>query len=109
MSSNSDWKTALAVFIERAVTIQPGGFLKIILYGSRAREDFASSSDVDLLVIVPTPDHKKPIEKEISRIANELSLEYDLVLSVFVVDEQQYKTSFEPWLVNIRREGKHVA
>jgi predicted nucleotidyltransferase len=108
MKNNSSWKRALNMIIQRAKASQPNA-LEIVLYGSRARGDYEKVSDIDLLVIARESDQKEQIEEACVRIANELSLEYDLVFSVFVVDAEHYRRSFEPLIINIRREGKRVA
>jgi hypothetical protein len=49
------------------------------------------------------------VDKSCAQAANRLSLEYDVLISVLVVDAAQYRDSFEPLLINVRREGKKVA
>jgi predicted nucleotidyltransferase len=109
MKRNNRWKTAIDEFIEEVKRKCSPEIAEILVYGSYARQEAEEESDVDLLVVVKEVSQKKRIEKETAKIANELSLKHDLVISVVVVDKKYYLNSFEPLLVNIRREGIKVA
>lgn len=80
---------------------------EIILYGSYARGDYDDKSDIDIIVLVDEEDIKK-YDKQILRINVDLSLRYDVDLSVVV----ENKTEFDlnrgviPLYKNIDVEGK---
>ena len=80
-----------------------------MLCGSRARNDADPLSDIDLLVVVNNSEAKVAVDKSGAQVANKWSLKYDVVISVMVADDRQYRDSFEPLLINVRREGKKVA
>lgn len=109
MDNSSNWEPALSDFLSRAKAARQDDIVEILLYGSRARNDADASSDIDLLVVVRESDRKVAIDKECAQIANEVSLEHDVVVSVIVFDRNQYRLSFEPLLINVRREGKKIA
>ncbi len=78
---------------------------KIILYGSYARGDYNSDSDIDLLVILnrmETPGGE--IDRMID-VISEINLKYNVLLSVFPVSCAEYNKTNSPLLINVRREG----
>ena len=103
MKKNRDDKV-LSFFL-REMQEQLGAQLKqVILFGSRARGDFAFDSDYDCLAIVDEPVSN--VKDTIDEIAGDLLFEYNAVLSVFPVSEEAYRQRvYNPLFMNIRREG----
>jgi len=60
----------------------PKDVLSVTLFGSKARGDASTESDIDLLVLVD--EESREIRSELWRIASDVSLEYNVVLSVRV-------------------------
>ena len=60
----------------------PEDVLSVTLFGSKARGDANTESDIDLLVLVG--EESREIRSELWRIASDVSLEYNVVLSVRV-------------------------
>jgi predicted nucleotidyltransferase len=80
-------------------------FKGLTLYGSYARGHAHKDSDIDLAVILG--GDVKPGE-EIDRmidIITEINLKYSVLLSVYPVSEDRYKSANSPLLLNIRKEG----
>ena len=80
----------------------------VILFGSQARGDAVSGSDIDVLVVL-----KGPVSpgREIARtggITSSLSLRHDIVISCTFVSVDRYETEKSPLLLNIHREGVPV-
>lgn len=76
------------------------------LYGSYARGDFDRESDVD--IFLSTPLSMAEIEKkrwDISGVASDLSLDYDIVVSVCVRPESEFQPEHHPYYASIAREG----
>ena len=59
---------------------------EVRLFGSRARGDADEESDVDLFVALTDDDPRRDVKRAAARLANELSLENGLVLSVLLAD-----------------------
>ncbi len=60
----------------------PKEIVQTLLYGSKARGDSNSDSDIDLLVILKKRDHK--IRWEILTLASQVSLKYDLLINPMI-------------------------
>lgn len=70
--------------------------VRIILFGSAAREEMGPNSDVDLLVVMPNGIHRREVAKTVYMALCGLSLPKDIVV-VTEGDIQQYAQ--EPSLV----------
>ncbi len=77
----------------------------VYLYGSYARGDYRSGSDVDVMILLK--DYRNYWE-EISRtseLMSNVSLEYDLLVSRIFMTEEKWKKSDTPLLRNIHQDG----
>jgi predicted nucleotidyltransferase len=79
--------------------------VKLILFGSQAREDAAAESDIDVLVVLHGPVRAGEEIARVGETTSELSLKYDVVISCMFVSEERYSTEQSPLLLNVRREG----
>nr|WP_243187043.1 nucleotidyltransferase domain-containing protein [Clostridium muellerianum] len=83
----------------------------IILYGSYARNDYTNESDIDILVLANDEQQNlKLYEDMVTDTMVDISLEYDVVLSIYLQSVQEYKRKLEilPFLQNIEREGVKI-
>ncbi len=77
----------------------------IILFGSYARGDFTKGSDIDLLVLLsPLGDHVAERERIFPAICD-LSLRYDTVLSIVLMDSEAFSSRKTPLILNAGKEG----
>lgn len=81
---------------------------KIILYGSYARGDFDSESDIDIMVLINgTEEDVIRYRKDVRRIANDIGLDNDILVSLLIKPRQ----FFEEWsdvvvfYKNVMKEG----
>ncbi|ALV63916.1 hypothetical protein ADU37_CDS22190 [Thermococcus sp. 2319x1] len=77
---------------------------EVILYGSYARGDYSTESDVDVLLIVKERLSLEEYEKIMEVIA-ELSLKDEKVISIIDYPENIFMTSDSPFLQNVKKEG----
>lgn len=84
-------------------------FVKIILFGSRARGEGDTHSDLDLLVLLRREDH--PTRKKIYNMAAEISFDYGIDISPFVISMRRFgklKEIQRGIALGIAREGREV-
>ncbi len=84
----------------------------VVLYGSYARGDYDDESDIDIMVrVICTRDHLENYRHFLSDVASELSLEYNVIVSVSVVDTETFHRYRHhlPYFENVEREGIKIA
>lgn len=82
--------------------------VKIILYGSYARGDYDSESDVDVVALVR--GDRKILQEQLKRVwdvSSDLELEFDTILSPTVIPYDEYEQYADalPYYKNIAEEG----
>lgn len=98
-------KTILAELRRRFEALYGKRLVRLVLFGSQAREDADPGSDIDILVVLQ--GHVEPGE-EVARtgeIVTALSLRFDIVISCVFMEEERFNNRNGPLLRNIRREG----
>lgn len=83
-------------------------FIKLILYGSYARDEAWEGSDIDVVVLLA--GEVSPM-REIDRmldVITDSNLKYNTLISVYPVSENSLKTVKSPLLLNIQKEGVSV-
>ena len=95
--------------LKRELSIVYGSRLKYLLvYGSYARREAEEGSDLDLMVVLDQAADPLAERECISELLFELSLKYDIVLSVLPVGEYALEQERKPLFINARREGVSV-
>ncbi len=84
----SNEQAAIAEFTTQIRDLFPGRILSITLFGSKARGDSDTESDIDLLVLVDAESNE--FRSELWRVASDISLEYNVVLSVRVYAQARW-------------------
>ena len=72
-------QAAVQEYVARIAGRFPGLIHSVTLFGSKARGDADAESDIDLLVLVDAENRE--LRSELWRIASDVSLEYNVVLS----------------------------
>lgn len=78
---------------------------RLILFGSQARGDAETGSDVDVLVVLHGEVRPGEEIRRTGQIVAELSLVNDLVISCAFVSNRRFTTERSPFLLNVHREG----
>lgn len=82
---------------------------RIILYGSYARGDYDDKSDIDVIALIDDDDLKK-YHRQILRINVDLSLKYDVDLTVIIENNTDFNLNVDviPLFKNIYKEGINI-
>jgi len=75
-------RVAVEEYVSRIRDRFPERILSVALFGSKARGDADAESDIDLIVLVDVEDRE--FRSELWRIASDVSLEHNVVLSAGV-------------------------
>ena len=77
----------------------------VVLFGSYARRENSSSSDVDVLIVLQDPVNTSTEIDRTSQFIAQLCLDHNLLISRFFLSKSRYETEDSPLLRNIRSEG----
>ncbi len=84
-----------------------GKLKKIILFGSRAREDYTKDSDYDFILIFDAIT--KELKDRLYEIEGNMLLEYGMVITAIpYTDKDIEKRRFLPFLLNVEKKGGNV-
>ena len=82
--------------------------VSVILYGSYARGDYEEFSDIDIMALVDMDKMElKTCQDEVRRFSNDISLDYDVLLSIKLQDKDtfDYWQNDLPYFMNVKKEG----
>ncbi len=80
-------------------------FKQLILFGSQARNEALSDSDIDVMVVLEGIENTSAAYDRMSQFVADLCLEYDVLISCVVIPDDVFQTRETPLLLNVRREG----
>ena len=107
-----DIKLILEEFVKSVKECLGADVQSIVLYGSYARGDFNSQSDLDIMILVKSSDSDiKRNENSVYDCAFDLELKYGKVISPIIKNQQffEYWADTLPFYKNIVNEGVRVA
>jgi uncharacterized protein len=100
-----DKSTLLARIKSRLQAVYGDRLRGLVLYGSEARGEATSDSDVDILVLLTGPVALGRELRTIIEALYPLQLAMDRVLEAFPVDEADYLRGEHAWYRNAQKEG----
>ena len=90
-------QTLMVQYINKVRSIYNFHLCKIILYGSYARGDFHSDSDIDIMILVDLSELElKTYSQQLSYMTYDFNLDYNLDIKPIVKNE----AFFLKWVVN---------
>lgn len=111
MCTKSELDTILRVIVESYRTVYGENLRRVLLYGSYARGDYDSESDIDIVAIVQ--GERGVLQEQLKQVwdvSSDLELEYGLILSPTVIPYEeflQYQDDL-PYYRNIAQEGVDI-
>ncbi|MDO4556395.1 MAG: nucleotidyltransferase domain-containing protein [Lachnospiraceae bacterium] len=80
----------------------------VILYGSYARGDYSTSSDVDIMILLNLSETEiKKYRHQLSEITFDFNMDYDMDIKPIAKSNEQFMKWLEsyPFYQNIQKEG----
>lgn len=105
---NTNEKRAIEDFINKVSSSY--NFRKVILFGSKARSDFNTYSDIDLLIITLEQINNNDRWK-LSDITSDISIDYEVALNCVYCNENEWKSNdivYQQLKNNIERDGVEI-
>jgi predicted nucleotidyltransferase len=101
-----DIEPILKEFKQKIAELYGQRLKKVVLYGSYARGQANDEhSDIDLAIVIEGDVNPCSEIDRMIDIINEINLEYNVLISVYPVSEENYIEIKSPLLLNIRREA----
>ncbi len=78
---------------------------KVIVYGSFAKGEATTDSDIDILVVVDDSLDPRKVEEKLDDLLFEILLNRNELVSVIAVNETMFENYRSPLLLNVKEEG----
>jgi predicted nucleotidyltransferase len=77
----------------------------LVLFGSQARNEAASDSDIDVLVVLRGKVNPGLEIQRLSPFTSKLMLKHEVVIACAYISNEDFETEQSPLMLNVRREG----
>jgi predicted nucleotidyltransferase len=81
---------------------------QVLIYGSHARGEANSASDVDVLLLYPKAVGRGQEIIRLSGILAEINLQYQVLISILPASQREYRQAVGVFWQNLRREGLSI-
>lgn len=78
---------------------------RALLYGSHARNEARSDSDLDILIVLKGEFDYGTMIRRTSELIARLSLENNIVISRAFISKERLENESSPFTLNVKREG----
>ena len=98
----------IGMYVEEIQRIFGEHLSKVILYGSYARGDFQSNSDVDIMILLDMPDIEiKAYSRRLSYMTYDFNMDHDLDIKPIAKSENHFQKWVKnyPFYANVQKEG----
>lgn len=112
MCNENQLNTILSRFAVAVRNVFGDKLKAVVLYGSYARGDYDSESDIDILLLVDIDKLGiKKYHRQLVKITSDLELKYDIVISPLVenIDEFEKYKEVSTFFRNVDREGVRIS
>ncbi|MCK4763168.1 MAG: nucleotidyltransferase domain-containing protein [Candidatus Aminicenantes bacterium] len=96
--------------LKRVLNAYFGNKVELYLFGSTARNEYTSNSDIDILVLI-SGEVKTALEEKVIDLAYDIELEYDVVFGIIVYSKEFWlsgKARVMPFHQNVQREALRI-
>ena len=91
--------------VDGAIKYGSNALYKVFLYGSYARQDYDSESDIDYMIVMDgNPADMKKLRREMLNVSEQISYDNDVVVSVFLFSNYR-KVAYDS---NHTRKKKYI-
>ncbi|MCL2772490.1 MAG: nucleotidyltransferase domain-containing protein [Oscillospiraceae bacterium] len=109
-----DLDALLKDIYESVKAIYGDNFIKMILYGSRARGDYNEYSDIDILALVKCDDKSiRNFRSNLTSAITDLSFKHSIYISISVmtnnIDYFDYWKDTMPYFKNVVKDGIEIS
>lgn len=102
-------KSVLFSFKKRVNNLFKKDNPRLILFGSKARGDFNSNSDTDVIIILKNPTLFK--KRAISNFATDIFLDKNIDISPHIYSEKEFKELLAletPFMLSVKKDGVKI-
>lgn len=106
MLVNKKLEEILAIVREEFIRRLGSNVVKIKLYGSYARGDFDTDSDIDIMILI-RDNNSKELHEIRTEIAHQILLDFGVLVSIVFIEETHFYEWFDaiPLYQNVENEG----
>lgn len=108
MCSRTELQKITQTVVQSVLEVMEDKIYKIVLYGSYARGDFDTESDVDIIILLDCEEKElRNYRRRIAILASRISLENDIEVSLLLKNRASFENrrTVLPFYQNIENEG----